>query len=97
VLRADSVAWYKQLAEGGVRAEAKRCKRFEHPDIERLVFKALGAGKEATTKAVRVCVCVRARVPIFIHPCNVSVPLISERAYHDVAREHTDHLPLVPV
>jgi len=97
VLRADSVAWYKQLAEGGVRAEAKRCKRFEHPDIERLVFKALGAGKEATTKAVRVCVCVCARVPIFIHPCNVSVPLISERACHDVAREHTDHLPLVPV
>ncbi len=52
VCRADSIAWYKQLAEGGVRAEAKRCKRFEHPDIARLVFKALGEGKEATTKAV---------------------------------------------
>jgi len=51
LLRPDSIAWYKQLADGGIRGEAKRCKRSGYPDLERTIFKAIGKGKVSTTKA----------------------------------------------
>ena len=52
LLRPASIAWYKQLADGGVRGAAKRCKRSEHPDLERLVFEAIGKGTARISKAV---------------------------------------------
>jgi hypothetical protein len=55
VLRPESRAWYKQLVHGGVRGEAKRCKRSNHPEVERLVWEFLHKRQEPTTEPVSFC------------------------------------------
>ena len=52
ILRPDNIEWYKKLGASGVRRQAKRYKRTDHPDFERLVFEAIGSGLKTVTKAV---------------------------------------------
>ena len=50
VLRPDSIARCRQMAAGGVRGDAKRCKRPEGFEFESKVLQAVGGGREFTTK-----------------------------------------------
>ena len=105
ILRPDNIEWYKKLGASGVRRQAKRYKRTEHPDFERLVFEAIGSGMKSVTKTVSYS-SVHTHTHAHAHThslalpfsCSLSLPPphIAPSPPSPAARKHTHALALAP-